>query len=66
MVRTLDDDRTPDPMTQLSIRVAVADDHPVIRLGVQSVLDEAPALHCIGAAQDSTELLALLQREPCD
>jgi len=66
MVRTLDDHRTPDPMTQLSIRVAVADDHPVIRLGVQSVLDEAPALHCIGAVQDSTELVALLQREPCD
>lgn len=53
-------------MTQLAIRVALADDHPVIRLGVQSALDEAPAIQCIGAAADSTELMALLKREPCD
>lgn len=53
-------------MTQLAIRVALADDHPVIRLGVQSALDEAPALHCIGAVADSTQLVELLQREPCD
>ncbi len=53
-------------MTQLSIRVALADDHPVIRLGVQSALEEAPALHCIGAVADSTQLVDLLQREPCD
>lgn len=53
-------------MSQLAIRVALADDHPVIRLGVQSALDDAPALHCIGAAADSTELVDLLQRESCD
>ncbi|WP_142806053.1 response regulator transcription factor [Stenotrophomonas maltophilia] len=53
-------------MTQLSIRVAVADDHPVIRLGVQSVLDEAPAIHCVGAVENSTQLVELLQREACD
>lgn len=53
-------------MTQLAIRVALADDHPVIRLGVQSALQEAPAIQCIGAAADSTELVALLEREPCD
>ncbi|MBA0428740.1 MULTISPECIES: response regulator transcription factor [Stenotrophomonas] len=53
-------------MTQLAIRVALADDHPVIRLGVQSALQEAPAIQCIGAVADSTELVALLEREPCD
>lgn len=53
-------------MTDLHIRVALADDHPVIRLGVQSALDEAPAIHCIGTASNSTELVALLRREPCD
>ncbi|PSD31975.1 DNA-binding response regulator [Stenotrophomonas maltophilia] len=53
-------------MIQLAIRVALADDHPVIRLGVKSALDEAPAIHCIGAATDSTGLVALLEREPCD
>ncbi|MCF3498180.1 DNA-binding response regulator [Stenotrophomonas maltophilia] len=53
-------------MNSLAIRVALADDHPVIRLGVQSALDEAPAIQCVGTAADSTELMALLQREPCD
>lgn len=53
-------------MNQLAIRVALADDHPVIRLGVRSALEEAPALHCIGAVADSTELVDLLQREACD
>lgn len=53
-------------MTQLAIRVVLADDHPVIRLGVQSALEEAPALHCIGAVADSTQLVDLLRREPCD
>lgn len=53
-------------MNALAIRVALADDHPVIRLGVRSALDEAPAIQCIGAVADSTELVALLEREPCD
>ncbi len=53
-------------MNSLAIRVALADDHPVIRLGVRSTLDEAPAIQCIGAVADSTELVALLEREPCD
>ncbi|KRG52529.1 response regulator [Stenotrophomonas beteli] len=53
-------------MTPLAIRVALADDHPVIRLGVRSALDEAPAIHCIGTASNSTELMELLQREACD
>ncbi|HGM5876234.1 TPA: LuxR C-terminal-related transcriptional regulator [Stenotrophomonas maltophilia] len=38
----------------------------MIRLGVRSTLDEAPAIQCIGAVADSTELVALLEREPCD
>lgn len=59
-------DRTSHSMNQLAIRVALADDHPVIRLGVKSALDEAPAIHCVGAATDSTSLVALLEREPCD
>ncbi|MFL4617051.1 response regulator [Stenotrophomonas maltophilia] len=53
-------------MNHLAIRVALADDHPVIRLGLRSALDEAPALHCIGAVSNSTELFALLRLEPCD
>ena len=53
-------------MNSLAIRVALADDHPVIRLGVRSALDEAPAIQCIGAVADSTELVALLERESCD
>ncbi|WP_434211952.1 response regulator [[Pseudomonas] boreopolis] len=53
-------------MNPLAIRVALADDHPVIRLGVQSALDEAPAIRVVGAAADSTDLVKLLDRETCD
>lgn len=58
-------------MNHLSIRVAIADDHPVIRLGVRAALDEAPAIQCIGEAKDSSELVKLLEQAgkdaaPCD
>ncbi|HIE1458984.1 response regulator transcription factor [Stenotrophomonas maltophilia] len=53
-------------MNSLAIRVAVADDHPVIRLGVRKILESVPTIHCVGAVADSTELVALLEREPCD
>ncbi|VUL62762.1 response regulator transcription factor [Stenotrophomonas maltophilia] len=53
-------------MNSLAIRVALADDHPVIRLGVRKILESVPTIHCVGAVADSTELVALLEREPCD
>jgi two-component system, NarL family, captular synthesis response regulator RcsB len=48
------------------IRVALADDHPVIRLGIEAALDELPAVRRIGSAVDSTQLIELLDNQPCD
>ncbi|MEI2260045.1 response regulator transcription factor [Stenotrophomonas indicatrix] len=53
-------------MSTINIRVVIADDHPVIRLGVQIALAEAPAVTYLGAASDAGGLLQLLQQLPCD
>ncbi|MFC4761909.1 response regulator [Dyella koreensis] len=47
------------------IRVAVADDHPVIRLGIEAALDDVPTIRRIGSARDSSELVTLLDAQPC-
>jgi two-component system, NarL family, captular synthesis response regulator RcsB len=48
------------------IRVAVADDHPVIRMGIEATLDDISAVKRIGSVADSTQLIALLDAQPCD
>jgi two-component system, NarL family, captular synthesis response regulator RcsB len=48
------------------ISVALADDHPMIRLGLESTLDDIPAVRRIGSVADSTQLIALLDSHPCD
>jgi two-component system capsular synthesis response regulator RcsB len=53
-------------MDSQHIRVAIADDHPVIRVGIEAELDRIPGIQLIGSARDSTELVELLGREPCD
>jgi two-component system capsular synthesis response regulator RcsB len=48
------------------IRVALADDHPVIRLGIEATLSDISAIKLIGSAVDSTQLVELLDGQPCD
>ena len=48
------------------IRVALADDHPVIRMGIEVTLDDISTVKRIGSAADSTQLVALLDAQPCD
>lgn len=48
------------------IRVALADDHPVIRMGIEATLDDISTVKRIGSASDSTQLVALLDSHPCD
>jgi two-component system, NarL family, captular synthesis response regulator RcsB len=48
------------------IRVVVADDHPVIRMGIEATLDDISSIELIGSAADSTQLIALLDAQPCD
>jgi len=53
-------------MENAYIRVAIADDHPVIRLGVEAKIADVPMFQLVGSASSSSELVALLDEKPCD
>jgi two-component system capsular synthesis response regulator RcsB len=53
-------------MSQGRIRVIIADDHPIVSLGVSHELARDPAIEVIGCARNSTDLVALLETQPCD
>jgi two-component system, NarL family, captular synthesis response regulator RcsB len=48
------------------VRVVLADDHPVIRMGIEAMLDDISGVQRIGSAADSTQLVALLDANPCE
>jgi two-component system capsular synthesis response regulator RcsB len=48
------------------IRVIIADDHPVILFGAAQALLKFPEIEVVGQARQSTELIQLLQKTPCD
>ncbi len=53
-------------MSRYGIRVIFADDHPVLTLANRHVVAAVPTIACVGDARNSTELVDLLQRTPCD
>lgn len=42
------------------VRVALADDHPLIRQGLSAMLRDSPDVEVVGEAQDGTELLQIV------
>jgi len=48
------------------IRVAIADDHAIVRQGLRHVLDAQPDFAIAGEASNHGEVMQLLRREPCD
>jgi DNA-binding NarL/FixJ family response regulator len=48
------------------IRVVVADDHAVVRAGLEQVLDTAADIELVGTAADGAEALAICRRERPD
>ena len=44
------------------IRVAVVDDHPIVRQGLAAVLDDLPDLDVVGSAGSAAEATALVRR----
>ncbi|MDB5752993.1 MAG: putative response regulator, NarL [Ramlibacter sp.] len=48
------------------IRVALADDHVLVRSGVKALLDSVPGVTVVAEAGDGAELLDLLASEPVD
>jgi two-component system capsular synthesis response regulator RcsB len=47
-------------------RIIVADDHPVVVVGISKALSMEADFKVVATAQTVTELMALLEREPCD
>ena len=50
----------------MSVRVVLADDHPMYRFGLRAVLDASPEVVVVGEAADGAELLALVARHAPD
>ncbi|MDB5774607.1 MAG: luxR [Herbaspirillum sp.] len=46
--------------------LVIADDHPIVLVGVTSLLRDMPNMTLAGTAENSTELFALLDREKID
>ncbi|TWC71705.1 LuxR family two component transcriptional regulator [Herbaspirillum sp. SJZ099] len=53
-------------MKEFSVRLVVADDHPAVLVGTQHILGTAGTITVLGAARNSTELIALLDSQACD
>jgi DNA-binding NarL/FixJ family response regulator len=49
-----------------SIRVAVVDDHQLVRIGLKQIIEAQPDFSWVGEAKNGREALALLRATPCD
>ena len=48
------------------IRVAIADDHPIVREGLRRIVSENPGISVVGEASSAVELFRLLAAAPVD
>ena len=48
------------------IRAIVADDHPVVRMGIVAILERARGIDVVGETHSSTGLMTLLETTGCD
>jgi DNA-binding NarL/FixJ family response regulator len=54
-----------DPQ-QLSIRVVLVDDHPIVRAGIRETLKEIPGVQVVGEASDGREAIDLVKSQHPD
>ncbi|WP_350647525.1 response regulator [Pseudomonas sp. HY13-MNA-CIBAN-0226] len=50
----------------MTLRVVIADDHPITLMGVRAVLRSQSALKIVGEAQSVETLLDVLHQQPCE
>lgn len=50
----------------MAIRIAIADDHPTLLVGMEYLLSDVDDLELVGMAADSTALVDLLCKHSCD
>jgi two-component system capsular synthesis response regulator RcsB len=53
-------------MSTITIKLALADDHPAVLAGIKHELAGVPTIDIVGTARNSTEIIELLRRTPCD
>ncbi|MEA3396975.1 MAG: response regulator transcription factor [Chloroflexota bacterium] len=53
---------THKPMTTDTIRVVLADDYPLMRIGVRQALEDAPEVLIVGEAGEGEETLRLVEK----
>ena len=58
--------RPASPPDRPDLRVLIADDHAMVRSGLQRIIDSEPGLCVSGQAVDGASTLAWLQAERCD
>jgi two-component system capsular synthesis response regulator RcsB len=54
------------PSAASPTRIVIADDHPVVTLGIRALLNERSGMRVVGEAANGRELLAVLASEACD
>lgn len=50
----------------MTLRIIIADDHPVVRIGARSVIESSGTGEVVAEASSSQQLLGLLASHPCD
>jgi DNA-binding NarL/FixJ family response regulator len=53
-------------MFERSLRILIADDHPLVRAGILSTLHPHPEFRVVGQARDGYEAVRMLQQQSCD
>lgn len=48
------------------LRIILADDHPIFRIGLRAVLEQIPGVHVVAEAGSPQQLIEHLQRMDCD
>jgi len=48
------------------IRIIIVDDHTVVRRGLKQILSEESDMSVVAEGQNAHEMLALVQKQPCD
>ncbi|WP_303637481.1 MULTISPECIES: response regulator transcription factor [Stenotrophomonas] len=50
----------------MTLRIIIADDHPVVRIGTRAVIESSGVGRVVGEADNAQALMALLKSQPCD
>ncbi|AOV00882.1 MULTISPECIES: response regulator transcription factor [Delftia] len=53
-------------MKNFVLRILIADDHPAVLAGIESVLEEKNEIEIVGRAKNSTEIINFLRQNECD